>query len=53
MNGSQLTSLDVDAYNELKDNENEITPEKYPYVFGWYCLVGRFSDARKAQWPKV
>ena len=53
MNGSQPTSLDVDAFESLKADEAQITPLNHPRVFGWWCFISKFTDARKAQWPKV
>ena len=53
MAGSQPTSLDVEALEELKGDEAQISALNHPRVFGWYCFVSKFSDAKKAQLPKV
>jgi len=37
----------------LKKYESEISPESHPRAFAWYCYIGRFSEARRAQWAKV
>jgi glutathione S-transferase len=53
LHGAQLTSLDKDAYAELQPNESQIKPENHPAVFAWYCQIGRYSEARRAQWAQV
>ena len=51
MNGSQLSSLDKEAYEVLKPNAFKLSPLTNPYVFAWYNLVSKFSPAMMNSFP--
>jgi len=45
LNGASPTSLDKDAYEQLKTNEFDISPLTNPNVFAWFGLVSQFNQA--------
>ena len=53
MHGSYITSLDFEAFDSLKADEASISPLNHPRVFGWYALLWKVADARRAQFPVV
>ena len=53
MNGSQLTSLDKEAYEALKPHAFKLSPLTHPHVFAWYGLVSKFNPAMMAKFPVV
>ena len=53
LNGSQLTSLDKEAYEALKAKADKLSPLTNPHLFGWFCLIGKFNPGMQAKWPVV
>ena len=44
--GQQPTAADREAFDAVKDSN--ISAETHPYAFAWFCLISKFSDAKKA-----
>lgn len=45
-------SVDLQLYREIQKREltTLITPEKYPALFGWHCLISQYSEEAKNSW---
>ena len=49
--GELPTQADNDALKEVEANLSELTPGKYPHLFGWYCVTYKFHADLRAKWP--